>query len=108
MTFGTFTDDVVAWIEKFKRDFRFSDFGIIGHSEGSMITMVISYRRGIHANVSISGTGKPILKTLLDQLNRQKRKGAEEVGRIINTLEEGDRLVIDVNVVGRQPGKTSL
>jgi hypothetical protein len=40
VTFDMFIDDAVAWIEKFKQDSRFSDFGIIGHSEGSLIGMV--------------------------------------------------------------------
>jgi pimeloyl-ACP methyl ester carboxylesterase len=92
VTFDTFIDDAVAWIEKFKQDSRFSDLGIIGHSEGSLIGMVASYRTGAHAFVSISGSGKPIYETLLDQLKTQVPGVAEEADRIITTLREGKRV----------------
>jgi pimeloyl-ACP methyl ester carboxylesterase len=89
VTFDTFIDDAVAWIEQLKRDSRFSDFGIIGHSEGSLIGMVASRRTGVHAFVSISGSGIPIDEILLEQLNRQMPSLVEEAGRIINALREG-------------------
>ncbi len=41
VTIDTFIDDAVAW-KKYKQDSRFSDFGIIGHSEGSLIGMLAS------------------------------------------------------------------
>jgi pimeloyl-ACP methyl ester carboxylesterase len=92
VTFDMFIDDAVAWIEKFKQDSRFSDFGIIGHSEGSLIGMVASYRAGTHAFVSISGSGKPIYETLLDQLKTQMPGVVEEADQIINALRSGQRI----------------
>ena len=89
VTFDTFIYDAVGWIEKFKCDSRFSDIDIIGHSEGSLIGMVASYRTGVHAFVSISGSGKPIYETLLDQLNRRMPAVVGEADRIINALREG-------------------
>jgi pimeloyl-ACP methyl ester carboxylesterase len=92
VTFDTFIDDAVAWIEKFKQDSRFSDFGIIGHSEGSLIGMIASYRTGTHAFVSISGSGKPIYETLLDQLKTQMPGVVEEADQFINALRSGQRI----------------
>ncbi len=92
VTFDTFIGDAVAWIEKLKGDSRFSDIAIIGHSEGSLIGMVASYRMGVHAFVSLCGSGKPIYETLLDQLNRQMPAVVEEAGRIITALREGKQV----------------
>jgi pimeloyl-ACP methyl ester carboxylesterase len=89
VTFDTFIDDAVAWIEQLKPDSRFSDFGVIGHSEGSLIGIMASQRTGVHVFVSISGSGKPINEILLDQLNRQMPTGVEEAGRIIDSLRRG-------------------
>ena len=89
LTFDTFIDDAVAWIEKFKQDSRFSELGIIGHSEGSLIGMVAAHRTAVHAFVSISGSGKPIYKTLMDQLELRMPHEVKEAERIINTLREG-------------------
>jgi pimeloyl-ACP methyl ester carboxylesterase len=92
VTFDTFIDDAAAWIEKFEQDPRFSDFGIVGHSEGSLIGMVASYKAGVHAFVSISGSGKPIYETLLDQLNGQMPDVVEEAVRIIDALRVGKQV----------------
>jgi pimeloyl-ACP methyl ester carboxylesterase len=92
VTFDTFIDDAASWIEKFKQDARFSDLGIIGHSEGSLIGMIASYRTGARAFVSISGSGKPIYDTLLDQLKRQMPGIVEEADQIINALRAGKRI----------------
>lgn len=92
VTFDMFIDDAVAWIEKFKQDPRFLDFGIVGHSEGSLIGMVASHRTGTHVFVSISGSGKPIYETLLDQLKTRMPGTVEEADQIINALRAGEKI----------------
>jgi pimeloyl-ACP methyl ester carboxylesterase len=92
VTFDTFIDDAVAWIEKLKKDSRFSSLGIIGHSEGSLIGMVAARRTEVQAFVSIAGSGQPIYDTIIEQLKTRMPEDLEEAGRIINLLRQGKRV----------------
>jgi len=92
VTFDTFVDDAVAWIQDLKRDSRFSPIGVIGHSEGSLIGMVAARRAGVQAFVSIAGSGQPIYGTLLNQLKTRMPAVVEEAGSIINSLRQGKRV----------------
>jgi len=92
VTFDTYINDAVAWIEMLKKDSRFSSLGIIGHSEGSLIGMVEARRAGVQAFVSIAGSGQPIYDTILDQLKARMPADVKEAGRIINSLRQGKRV----------------
>lgn len=66
--FENYIDDVVLWIQKIKRDSRFKDIYILGHSEGSLIGIVASEREKVKGYISVSGIGDSADKTLKEQL----------------------------------------
>ncbi len=87
-TFDVFIDDAAAWIEKIRKDSRFSGLGVIGHSEGSLIGMIAARRTGARAFVSIAGPGCPIYEILIDQMKAQMPEAVEEADRIISALRK--------------------
>jgi len=54
-----------------RADRRFSSLTVIGHSEGSLIGMVVAQRMGANAFVSIAGAGRPLQEIILDQVKSQ-------------------------------------
>lgn len=71
LRFETLADDAVAWARKYEKDPRFSCIIVIGHSEGSLLGMLVAQRFPVAAFVSIAGTGRRADKVLHDQLAAQ-------------------------------------
>ena len=66
--FETYINDVVLWIQMIKRDDRFKNIYVLGHSEGSLIGMVAVEREKVKGYISVSGIGESADKTLKEQL----------------------------------------
>lgn len=71
LSFENFIDDAVRWGKQLRADRRFSSLTVIGHSEGSLIGMVVAQRMGANAFVSIAGAGRPLQEIILDQVQSQ-------------------------------------
>ncbi len=70
--FDDYVNDVRQWVEKLKSDKRFSFISIVGHSEGSLIGIIVSENNPyVKKYVSIAGAGNPLDKILKEQMNRQ-------------------------------------
>jgi pimeloyl-ACP methyl ester carboxylesterase len=63
-----YTRDAAAWGQSLKRDPRFSQLILIGHSEGALIASLAADAAGADALISISGSARPIDQLLRDQL----------------------------------------
>ncbi len=96
LRFDDYVDDAVAWIEKLKDDTRFSQTGIIGHSEGALIGMLAASISDADIYVSLSGAGRPAYDVIMEQLAGQPEEVLAEVERINSELRAGN-LVDDVN-----------
>jgi len=70
LRFDDFVTDAVAWIDKLRRDHRFDKVGVIGHSEGSLIGILVARRTPIDAFVSIAGISGPAPLAIREQLGR--------------------------------------
>lgn len=68
--FDDFIDDAIAILTYFKKDERFSEIYIIGHSQGSLVGMVAA-QEGANGFVSIAGAGQEIDDVIVDQLAKQ-------------------------------------
>jgi pimeloyl-ACP methyl ester carboxylesterase len=90
LTFETYIEDAMGWIELLGRDPRFSSVGLIGHSEGSLIGMVAARRAGAAAFVSVAGAGQPLDETVLRQLQDRAPALVEDARRIIAALRNGE------------------
>lgn len=90
LRFDTYIDDLVDWISLVKKDNRFSEIILLGHSEGSLIGIIAAQKTEIDAFISLAGSGQSIDKTLKEQLVKQFPLPInEESNRIIDSLKKG-------------------
>lgn len=93
MTFIDFIDDVAAIVEAAKKDERFSEVNLIGHSEGSLIALTVAQQQGVDRIISLAGAGRPIDEVLVEQLKpRLDPKIMHEAQVIIDKLKKGERV----------------
>ena len=102
MRFDDYVNDAAAWVAMLKNDSRFSEAGIIGHSEGSLIGMIAANKSDAAFFISLEGAGRPAYDIIIDQLAGQPESVISEVKRINAELIAGNT-VADVD-----PGYYSL
>jgi len=69
MKFNGFVSDLKQVINHFKKNKRFSEIILIGHSQGSLTAMLST--KDVDKYISIAGPSKSIDKTILEQINKQ-------------------------------------
>lgn len=90
LRFTDFADDAAALLESLKKDLRFSDVYIIGHSEGSLLGMLAAQQVSVAGYISLAGPGRPADQILLEQLTPQVTPAMLlEVKRVLNSLKAG-------------------
>ncbi|MTI67554.1 MAG: alpha/beta hydrolase [Firmicutes bacterium] len=87
--FDDFIKDAILWIEKLKKDDRFTSVSVLGHSEGSTIGMITARKAKVDSYISLCGPGRSLDKILLEQYSKDP-KNYKEVKYIINKLNEGN------------------
>jgi uncharacterized protein len=92
LRFENYVDDVKAWSELLKKDRRFSDLIILGHSEGSLIGIIATQNSQIDKFISIAGAGFPASDILLKQLKEQSPLAYQMSKPIIDKLEKGETI----------------
>ena len=70
LRFEDYVDDAVGWIRQLRRDHQFNAVAILGHSEGSLIGILVAKREPIDALISVAGTGRKLATLLRDQLKQ--------------------------------------
>lgn len=89
----TFVDDAIAWLDHLKGEFGFRRFTVVGHSEGSLIGMLVADHFPARAFISLEGAGRTAQDTLLRQLRRQLTEPLlAEVETIIARLAAGEAI----------------
>ncbi len=68
--FDDFIEDAKAVFNHFKNDDRFSKIIIIGHSQGSLVGMIVA-QDGVDMYISIAGAGREIDDVIIYQLEKQ-------------------------------------
>ena len=88
LRFEDYVSDAMGWIQLLKKDERFSEVIVIGHSEGSLIGMVA----GTSADkfISIAGFGQSADLILKDQLGSQPKEVKDLSFPIIDSLKNGN------------------
>jgi pimeloyl-ACP methyl ester carboxylesterase len=88
LRFDDYVNDVIDWINKFKKDNRFSEIIIAGHSEGSLIGMIAA--NGLADKyISISGAGEKAGSLIKKQLKTQSKEIQDYSNLAIDSLEAG-------------------
>lgn len=89
-------DDVVAWVNRFASDPRFSRVVIVGHSEGALIGAQAVQRSKASALVAVAGAADRLSDVLRRQVHPKLPPAlVEESERILKSLE-GGKTVDDV------------
>jgi len=71
LTFDIAIDDAMRWMQQLRTDPRFSLVSVAGHSEGSLIGIVVAERTLVDRVISIDGTGRRAGDLILSQLEGQ-------------------------------------
>jgi len=98
LRFENYIEDAESWIEFLKKDKRFNQIIVAGHSEGSLIGMIASRNKSTDKFISIAGAGEPAGNVLKKQLESQNEYIKTESKTIIEELEKGNT-VKDVPVI---------
>lgn len=91
LRFDHYVADAKGWIEYLKKDPRFNQICIIGHSEGSLIGILASQNNpAVNKFISLAGAGEPIAVTLRRQLQKQPQEIRDLTDPILDRLIQGD------------------
>ena len=94
LRFDDFVSDAKEWLDLLRQEKRYSAVFIAGHSEGSLIGMIIAEKA--NGFVSIAGSGQSADKTLKSQLSSQPQ-GIQDVSFPIIDSLKNEMLVKNVN-----------
>lgn len=93
LSFDTFIEDVILWTNKLIEDKRFSDFYLIGHSQGSLIGMLTAQKTMVNGFISIAGAGYPFDSVLNKQLKGKLPENLyDESSSILSSLKKGNQV----------------
>jgi pimeloyl-ACP methyl ester carboxylesterase len=88
--FHHYIDDAILWLKYLQKDKRFSQIIVIGHSEGSLIGMIVAQKGIATKYVSLSGVGIPANEILKKQLEVIKDTNVyNEVTHSLSELVQG-------------------
>ena len=91
LRFDIYVDDVVAWVDRLRRDRRFSRVAILGHSEGSTLAALAAGRSRVDAVVSIAGIASRPSDLLRTQLRPKLPPDLyAKAERILGAIEKGE------------------
>ncbi|MBY7142178.1 alpha/beta hydrolase [Virgibacillus sp. NKC19-3] len=93
MNFDQFVEDAKLWVESLDANDNYTDVGIIGHSQGSLVGMLAAHESNVDAFVSIAGAGSSIDKVIYDQLSEQLPENLlSESEEILQQVKEGNQV----------------
>lgn len=90
LRFDHYINDTKAWIELLKKDSRFSEIIVLGHSQGSLIGIIASQETGVNRFISVAGTGKPAAEIMKEQLKAQPPAIADQALPILEKITKGE------------------
>lgn len=91
-TFDHMVGDALSWLDFLKDDGRFTSYGLIGHSEGSLVALKAALEEQADFFISLAGAGRPICRIIREQLRSQPVMIRKKAYRILDKLERGERV----------------
>jgi len=96
LSFEDGINDVETISNFLKKDLKFKNIVIIGHSEGSLVGMLAAQKNAA-AFISLAGAGNTIDIIIAEQLNKQAPKDLkDEISKVLKSLKNGEKIK-DVN-----------
>lgn len=91
LRFEHYIEDVRGFISLLKKDKRFSEVIVIGHSEGALIGLVASLEnKQVGKYVSLAGIGSNLADVMKEQLSSQPGAVKEQAYNCIDRLQKGE------------------
>jgi uncharacterized protein len=87
--FENYVNDAKEWIIYLKKELKFNNIVVIGHSEGSLIGMIASQGKEVGKFVSIAGAGQTADKIIREQLKSQPPSVTIPSNSILDELVKG-------------------
>src|SRR5690606_9182385 len=102
LVFDRFVEDASLAVDKFKDDSRFSSISLIGHSQGSLVGMLLAKNTKIDKYISLAGPSQPFDETLITQVRTQN---GDSIANIVENhfkqlKEKGTIDNLDPNLAG--------
>ncbi|MGJ8593366.1 MAG: alpha/beta hydrolase family protein [Aquaticitalea sp.] len=100
--FERFVDDAVLAVDKFHKDPRFSSISLIGHSQGSLVAMLVSEKTKIDKYISLAGPSKPFDELIISQIRKQNGDSIANIAdnHFKQLKETGNIKNMDPNLAG--------
>lgn len=95
LIFDDFVTDASAWFDFLAEQKRFTQIGIAGHSQGSLIGILVAQKKSAAAFVSIAGASLGIGETIMGQLKANPANPPsiiEEAKNIMDELQKGNKV----------------
>ncbi len=92
LLFDDFVKDAVSWLRYLKKNYNFTRYVLIGHSQGSLIAILAAQQEQVDKLISIAGAGVPIGQVLKKQFLAQPEFVRKDALPIIDSLAMGHRV----------------
>lgn len=91
LVFDDYVKDLEKIFDYLHDTLGFKDIYFIGHSEGSLVSMLASQKKKVKGYISIAGAGRPIGEILEEQLRKQPFPDSvkQQIPQIFNQLKQG-------------------
>ena len=89
LRFDHYVNDAKGWVNYLRNEIKFSNIIVIGHSEGSLIGMIVAQDKYVTKFVSVAGAGQPADKIIREQLKNQPPSLTIKVNSILDDLVKG-------------------
>ncbi|MES2480237.1 MAG: alpha/beta hydrolase [Bacteroidota bacterium] len=95
MRFDDGVNDAILFVKKIKVSGLFAKIYIAGHSEGSLVGMLLATKEKVDGFISISGAGENSADLLRKQLKANAPQIAAEGDKILNSLLKGNTVNVE-------------
>jgi len=100
LNFNDYVNDAILFVKKLKAENKFGKIFVAGHSEGSLIAMLLANREKIDGYISIAGAGENIANVISRQIKASAPKSSSLADSIIAELKKGKTVKVnDENLV---------
>ena len=89
LRFAYFINDAIGFIQMLKKDPRFSEVYVLGHSEGALIGAIASGEENVAGFISVSGSGENMDELIEKQYSAESKESGEKATVILDSLKAG-------------------
>lgn len=95
ISLDVFINDALLFVKKMKASKQFGKIFVAGHSEGSLIAMVLASKEKIDGYISIAGAGENIAAVLSRQVKTNLPKSSVLADSVLNQLKKGKTVTVE-------------